>query len=363
MKSNNHNELEHLKSISDLTHPNLNCFGVDKQFALKLLSALEPFKATNVANKKSNGPDMKAMLGPTTYGIEHFQYDASPKYDNGSAEQIKISSKDKEFKKKVLPYISPGEVKTETYKLSTKASLKSFKENFIKNLEKHSKKIPSYKKNIKTKKIWFLAEDTSCIPPIVGTNFGSNLQEYPLLPAFLEDIEGILLKIPIEGIIFISTYPIKNFIVFIKNNHKSYANLRKKYQFSSTNKMPIQFNDNATMTMVCTAIFEEFPCYNKAKIGEFLKMDKPIITETTKICQSCAMPLTSPDLYGTNKNGTPNEDYCKWCYDKGEFLDDCTMEEYIEKCSQFGEQAGMTNEEMHEYCTKVFPTLKRWKKA
>ena len=39
------------------------------------------------------------------------------------------------------------------------------------------------------------------------------------------------------------------------------------------------------------------------------------------------------------------------------------MEEYIEKCSQFGEQAGMTNEEMREYCAKVFPTLKRWKEA
>ena len=38
------------------------------------------------------------------------------------------------------------------------------------------------------------------------------------------------------------------------------------------------------------------------------------------------------------------------------------MEEYIEMCSQYGEQAGMTNEQMKEYCTKLFPTLKRWKK-
>ena len=80
------------------------------------------------------------------------------------------------------------------------------------------------------------------------------------------------------------------------------------------------------------------------------------------ICQSCAMPLTSDDMLGTNADGNINKDYCKWCYDKGEFLDKCTMEEYIEKCSQFGEQAGMTNEQMREYCAKVFPTLKRWKK-
>ncbi|MBR5388470.1 MAG: zinc ribbon domain-containing protein [Clostridia bacterium] len=81
-----------------------------------------------------------------------------------------------------------------------------------------------------------------------------------------------------------------------------------------------------------------------------------------KICQSCAMPLDSDDLLGTNKDGSVNHDYCKYCYKDGEFTDDVSMEEYIEMCSQFGEQAGMTNEQMREYCAAVFPTLKRWKK-
>ena len=79
-----------------------------------------------------------------------------------------------------------------------------------------------------------------------------------------------------------------------------------------------------------------------------------------KICQSCAMPLTSEDLYGTNKDGSVNSDYCKYCYTDGEFVQDVSMEEFIDMCSEFGEQAGMTNDEMKEYCTKVFPTLKRW---
>ena len=43
-------------------------------------------------------------------------------------------------------------------------------------------------------------------------------------------------------------------------------------------------------------------------------------------------------------------------------LDDVSMEEFIDMCSEFGEQAGMTNEQMREHCSKVFPTLKRWKK-
>ena len=81
-----------------------------------------------------------------------------------------------------------------------------------------------------------------------------------------------------------------------------------------------------------------------------------------KICQSCAMPLTSEDLCGKNKDGSINADYCKYCYDNGEFLQKVSMEEFVEMCSKFGEQAGMTNEQMKEYCSKVFPTLKRWKK-
>ena len=74
------------------------------------------------------------------------------------------------------------------------------------------------------------------------------------------------------------------------------------------------------------------------------------------------MPLTSGDMYSTEKDGSINKDYCKWCYKDGEFVDKVSMEEYIEMCSKFGEQAGMTNEQMKEYCTKVFPTLKRWNK-
>lgn len=81
-----------------------------------------------------------------------------------------------------------------------------------------------------------------------------------------------------------------------------------------------------------------------------------------KICQSCGMPINSIEDLGKNSDGSINEDYCKYCYQDGKFIDDVTMEEYIDMCSEYGEQAGMTNEEMKEMCTKLFPTLKRWKK-
>ncbi len=81
-----------------------------------------------------------------------------------------------------------------------------------------------------------------------------------------------------------------------------------------------------------------------------------------KICQSCGMPISSTIDLGTNKDGSLNKDYCKYCYKNGEFIDNVSLEEYIEKCSQFGQQAGMTNEQMKSFCEKLFPTLKRWKK-
>ena len=48
-----------------------------------------------------------------------------------------------------------------------------------------------------------------------------------------------------------------------------------------------------------------------------------------KICQSCGMPITSNEQLGKNKDGSINTDYCKYCYENGEFIDKVTMEEYI----------------------------------
>ena len=80
-----------------------------------------------------------------------------------------------------------------------------------------------------------------------------------------------------------------------------------------------------------------------------------------RICQSCGMPLKSESELGTEKDGTLNFDYCKYCYKSGEFIDKVDMNEYIDMCSKFGFQAGMTNEEMKAFCEKLFPKLKRWK--
>ena len=54
-----------------------------------------------------------------------------------------------------------------------------------------------------------------------------------------------------------------------------------------------------------------------------------------QFCQSCGMPLTCNEDCGHDADGSINFDYCKYCYDDGRFLQDCTMDEMIEHCSQF----------------------------
>ncbi len=85
-----------------------------------------------------------------------------------------------------------------------------------------------------------------------------------------------------------------------------------------------------------------------------------------KFCQSCGMPLASGVL-GTNSDGTPNEDYCIYCYKDGKFVQDMTMEQMIDHCAQFTDEINkkpgqnLTVEQMKEQIRQFFPLLKRWK--
>lgn len=73
------------------------------------------------------------------------------------------------------------------------------------------------------------------------------------------------------------------------------------------------------------------------------------------------MPIDSEEQLGTNQDGGISLDYCKYCYENGDFIDKVSMQEYIQMCSLYGAQAGMTNEQLKQHCTKLFPTLKRWR--
>jgi len=89
--------------------------------------------------------------------------------------------------------------------------------------------------------------------------------------------------------------------------------------------------------------------------------------EELKYCQSCAMPLTKEEEFGTNKDGSKNEEYCVYCYKNGEFTSDCKMEEMIEMNLKYldvwntEQGTNLTIEEARAELLKIFPDLKRWK--
>lgn len=78
------------------------------------------------------------------------------------------------------------------------------------------------------------------------------------------------------------------------------------------------------------------------------------------------MPLTDSDK-GTNTDGSPNEDYCNYCYKDGKFIQEMTMEQMVDHCAQFTDEINkwsgqnMTVEEAKEMMRQFYPTLKRWK--
>ena len=85
-----------------------------------------------------------------------------------------------------------------------------------------------------------------------------------------------------------------------------------------------------------------------------------------KLCQSCGMPLSEPNLMGTNENQTLNEEYCIFCYKGGAFTQDVTMDEMILHCAQFVDEINkerkqnLTKEEAIAQMKMFFPQLKRW---
>ncbi|AEV98230.1 hypothetical protein A4D02_23265 [Niastella koreensis] len=77
-------------------------------------------------------------------------------------------------------------------------------------------------------------------------------------------------------------------------------------------------------------------------------------------CQSCSLPMDSPELFGTEKDGTRNNDYCKYCYANGEFTNpDLTLDEMIEHMMKRMENDRLP-QDVIEVAISRLPFLKRW---
>ena len=79
-------------------------------------------------------------------------------------------------------------------------------------------------------------------------------------------------------------------------------------------------------------------------------------------CQCCGTPFSVPNMErGSDADGKENPNYCKWCYDRGEF-ESITMDDVIEKSAPYLAQAtGVSLDEAVSFMGALLPTLGRWK--
>lgn len=84
-----------------------------------------------------------------------------------------------------------------------------------------------------------------------------------------------------------------------------------------------------------------------------------------KYCQSCGMPMGETDeMYGKETDGSKSKNYCKYCYENGEFTFNGSIEDMIELCAPNMASANlnMTEDKAKKMMREWFPALKRWKK-
>ena len=83
--------------------------------------------------------------------------------------------------------------------------------------------------------------------------------------------------------------------------------------------------------------------------------------ELENFCQSCSLPLDDSEMRGTEKDGSKSLEYCKYCYQNGEFTNpDMTLKEMTSEVIS-------RMEKMHIDSTTIdlavisLPNLKRWR--
>ncbi len=77
------------------------------------------------------------------------------------------------------------------------------------------------------------------------------------------------------------------------------------------------------------------------------------------ICQCCGMPLDD-SIIGRDRDGTLNENYCKWCYADGEYTYS-DMDDLIDVCVKHMAKEGFSEEQARTYMKQSLPQLDYWK--
>ena len=78
------------------------------------------------------------------------------------------------------------------------------------------------------------------------------------------------------------------------------------------------------------------------------------------VCQCCGMPLDDT-IISRDKDGTPNQDYCQWCYADGTYTYS-DMDDLIDVCVEHMVNESFTEEQARAYMKETLPKLDYWKR-
>lgn len=79
------------------------------------------------------------------------------------------------------------------------------------------------------------------------------------------------------------------------------------------------------------------------------------------VCQCCGMPLEDDTSVSREPDGTLNEEYCKWCYNQGQFAYS-SMEELTSFLVEHMSNENWPKEQARAYFEAQLPQLGHWRK-
>ncbi len=88
-----------------------------------------------------------------------------------------------------------------------------------------------------------------------------------------------------------------------------------------------------------------------------------MVTPEALICQSCAMPITTPEEFGTHADGSQHDEFCSYCFEGGEFTDpDLTLSHMVDfNAEMLVSDEGIPEPEAKQAARDLLSPLKRWR--
>jgi hypothetical protein len=82
-------------------------------------------------------------------------------------------------------------------------------------------------------------------------------------------------------------------------------------------------------------------------------------------CQSCGMPMSQPEHFGSEADGSKSNKFCIYCYKDGRFTHpDATLEQMIEISAKgwSDQDPNISYEQAKTQMAQILPHLERWRK-